>query len=83
MRVAVLLDLPPSARYHRATLDALHDAGPDTEPVVLTTDTPGLVDRVHACAGVVIGPGSPYRDEQAVWEVIGSARARGLPLVGT
>ena len=83
MRVAVLLDLPASARYHRATLDALDHAGRHVEPVVLTTDTPRLLDVVHTCAGVVIGPGSPYRDEQAVWEVIGSARARGLPLVVT
>jgi hypothetical protein len=83
VRIGVLLDSPPTARYHQATLDALRHAGPDVEPVVLTTDTPDLVDAVHTCTGVVIGPGSPYRDEQAVWEVIGSARARGLPLVGT
>jgi hypothetical protein len=83
VRVAVLLDLPATARYHRATLDALDHAGGEVEPVVLTTDTPHLVEAVGTCAGVVIGPGSPYRDEQAVWEVIGSARARGLPLVGT
>ena len=87
LRIAVLLDSPPSARFHVATLDALRHAAASealtVEPVVLTTDTPDLLSAVAACAGVVIGPGSPYRDEVAVWEVIGSARERGLPLVGT
>jgi CTP synthase (UTP-ammonia lyase) len=32
---------------------------------------------------LVVGPGSPYRDAEAVLNVIASARARGVPLLGT
>lgn len=89
MRIGVLLDYPPQARFRRATLAAIEHAaraveGSDIELVVLPTDTPDLAAEVERrCAGVVIGPGSPYRDEVAVWQVIASARERGLPLVGT
>ena len=38
---------------------------------------------LNAVDGVFIGPGSPYDDETAVWEIVGNARQRGVPLVGT
>ena len=87
MRVAVLLDSPPTARFHRATLAAIEHAasaaGRAVRATAVTTDAPDLRATVDAADGVVVGPGSPYRDELAVWDVIGTARARGLPLVGT
>lgn len=87
MRVAVLLDSPPTARFHQATLEAIEHAaamvGRAVRARAITTDASDLRHTVDAADGVVVGPGSPYRDELAVWEVIGTARARGVPLVGT
>jgi CTP synthase (UTP-ammonia lyase) len=84
VRVALLIDLPPDARYHVATVAALNHAadarGEQLDLRVQTTDTAVDVDQLD---GVVIGPGSPYRDEHAVWSVVRSAREKGLPLVGT
>jgi CTP synthase (UTP-ammonia lyase) len=84
MRVALLIDSPPTAPYHVATVDALGHAaaglGRALDLRVLRTD-----DAASAldAEGIVIGPGSPYRDELAVWDVVRSARERGVPLVGT
>jgi hypothetical protein len=50
---------------------------------VLPPDTPDLDHAVAPCAGIFVGPGSPYRDELAVWRTIAGARERGIPLVGT
>jgi CTP synthase (UTP-ammonia lyase) len=87
VRIALLIDLPPDARYHVATVDALRHAagglGFDLDLRVIETDSTDLVGQVGACDGIVIGPGSPYRDEVAVWDVVRSARERGVPLVGT
>ncbi len=87
MRVLLVIDLPPIASYHRATVDALgHAAAALGAPIdlrVLNSDAAALGDARDNADGVVIGPGSPYRDEAAVWDVIRSARERGVPLVGT
>ena len=87
IRIGVLIDSPPTARFHRATLDALQHAadaaGHDLDVCTIPTDSGDLDDTVRSCAGLVIGPGSPYRDEVAVWRTIAGARERGIPLVGT
>lgn len=81
MRVALLIDLPADHRYHVATVDALrHAAGDELDLLVQHTDAGFAIDDVD---GVVIGPGSPYRDEAHVEGVIRAARERGVPLVGT
>jgi CTP synthase (UTP-ammonia lyase) len=85
-RVGVLIDLPPNHVYHVATLAALEHAaaalGRAFDIEVLTTDRlDGHAALPHDA--VVIGPGSPYRNEHGVLEVIRSARERGVPLVGT
>ena len=86
MRIAVAIDLLPSATYHRATLDAIGHAadalGCTVDLDVRSTDAAGLND-LRGVDGVVIGPGSPYRDEPAVWNLVREAREHGLPLVGT
>jgi CTP synthase (UTP-ammonia lyase) len=87
MRVALLIDSPPTAPYHVATVAALHHAAEQLGwrldlRVHATDDLPSSGD-LGGAGGVVIGPGSPYRDEQAVWSVVGAARERGVPLVGT
>ena len=87
VRVALLMDLAEGARYHRATVEAIHHAaggiGRVADVRITQTDSVSLADELAAADGVVIGPGSPYRDETAVWDAIRSARERGLPLVGT
>jgi CTP synthase (UTP-ammonia lyase) len=84
--IGVLIDLPPHQAYHVATLAALSHAADglhmDVAVEVITTDQ--LAQRgVLPHAGLVIGPGSPYRDAEAVLSAIGSARERCVPLVGT
>lgn len=39
--------------------------------------------EVERLSGVLIAPASPYRDMEAVLDVIREARERGVPLVGT
>jgi len=85
--ITVLMDLPPGQEYASATVAALNHAaaatGADIRVRVLPTDQidDGLIARPGA--GIVVGPGSPYRNPDAVREVIRSARERGVPLVGT
>ena len=84
----MLVDLPPDHRFHVATTDAIrHGADRLATPVevrVVPTDAIGDVDGVcTAGSAVVVGPGSPYRDQEAVHEVVRAARERGVPLVGT
>jgi CTP synthase (UTP-ammonia lyase) len=87
MRIAVLIDLPSEARYHRATLAALEHAafalGLAMDLRVRGTAEVDSEDVLCDADGVVIGPGSPYRDEPTVWSIIRGARQRGVPLVGT
>jgi len=87
VRIALLIDSPPNARYHVATIDAIEHAATALDLAVdlgvIRTDSNSLADEVRSTAGVVIGPGSPYRDEFAVWDTVRSARERGVPLVGT
>ena len=80
--ITVLMDLPADNESHRFTLDALDHA-------IAALDAPVSVRIVHTDAvddlgdGVVIGPGSPYRDAAAAEHAIQTAREKGLPLVGT
>ena len=82
-RLTVLLDSDPADRFHRATLAALRhaidaSAIPDTTVDIMRTDEIGVLGD-----GVVIGPGSPYRDARAAEHVVHTAREQGIPLVGT
>lgn len=84
----MLIDLAPDHPYHRATLDALRHAashlGVTIETRVVSTDAIGHVDEViRRGTAVVIGPGSPYRNQDAAHGVVRAARERGVPLVGT
>jgi hypothetical protein len=81
-RITVLIDLPSEQRFRAATLAALEHAiaqrGADVAIDVVPTDRVGAVGD-----GVVIGPGSPYRDAAAAERVIARARVDGTPLVAT
>jgi CTP synthase (UTP-ammonia lyase) len=86
--VTVLIDLPPDRPNHAATLAALRHASElaaaPVEIRVTPTDAVGDADRVAAPgSAVVVGPGSPYRDPEAVHAVVRTARERSVPLVGT
>lgn len=83
--VAVLIDLPSDHPYHRATLAALAHAaaGLNMRSIVVPTDAITGRSADELGDAVVVGPGSPYRDPEAVHAVIRSARERGVPLVGT
>jgi CTP synthase (UTP-ammonia lyase) len=86
--ISVLIDLCSNHPYHMATMEALRHAsdhlGAPVEVRAVQTD------RVHGHGlvaepgdAVVVGPGSPYRDQDTVHAVIRTARERGVPLVGT
>jgi CTP synthase (UTP-ammonia lyase) len=80
------MDLRPDEPYHQATLAALAHAGAVScalRTIVVPTDTIGGRDADALGDAVVVGPGSPYREAEAVLDVIRSARERGVPLVGT
>ncbi len=85
--ITVLIDLPPEQAYHAATVAAIRHAastlGVEPEVRVVTTDTIGPSLIRDPGAAVVVGPGSPYRNPDAVHEVVRAARERGVPLVGT
>lgn len=84
-RITLLIDLSRDARYYDATVEALRHAidtaGVECAIDVVRTDQIG--DPSAIGDGVVIGPGSPYRDPSAAEAVIRHARERGVPLVGT
>jgi CTP synthase (UTP-ammonia lyase) len=85
--VNVLIDLPSTAGYRVATLDAIAHADRhlDTGLAVRVIPTAQIDTKLIADpgAGVVVGPGTPYDNPEAVHDVIRSARERGVPLVGT
>jgi CTP synthase (UTP-ammonia lyase) len=86
--VDLLIDLPPDHPYHAATLAALgHASEHIATPIkirAVQTDRIRELDLIAAPgSAVVVGPGSPYRDPEAVHAVVRAARERGVPLVGT
>lgn len=87
MNIVVLMDLDPKAKYHTATLAAIDHAatalGFATAIRASRTDERDLDRQLAHADGIVVGPGSPYEDEEAVWDTVRSARERGIPLVGT
>jgi CTP synthase (UTP-ammonia lyase) len=48
----------------------------------VATDSPEA-GRLGEVDGLWVAPGSPYRDDRAVYAAIGEARERGVPLLGT
>jgi hypothetical protein len=85
--ITVLIDSPPPARYHAATVTALghaiaERADRDSFTIdVVHTDAIAALDTIGDA--VVVGPGTPYNDPRAAEQVITSARERGVPLVAT
>ncbi|MFN8223138.1 MAG: hypothetical protein U0R50_07860 [Gaiellales bacterium] len=80
--VTVLIDLPAGDPAYAFTLAGLGHAlaarGLDVAPAFTRTDEIGELGR-----GVVVAPGSPYRDPAAAEAVIERCRLDGTPLLGT
>jgi CTP synthase (UTP-ammonia lyase) len=51
--------------------------------VVLTNTIRDVDEIARPGSALVIGPGSPYRDQDAAHAVVRAARERDVPLVGT
>ena len=81
-RITLLIDLPSERPFHVATIAALRHAiearGADVAVDVAPTDRIGALGD-----GVVMGPGTPYRDPAAAERAIARARQEGIPLVAT
>lgn len=84
IRLAVVGDRNTDHRTHRA-IDASLALLPSTviNAEWIASDAAGLTAIVEDLDGVWIGPGSPYRDDEAVLGAIRTAREQGIPLVGT
>ena len=82
--IAVLGDFDAENPTHRATTAALEDLfGPGSCAWIDTDEVAARRSDAGRARGVLIAPGSPYRDMGAVVEVIREAREEGVPLVGT
>jgi CTP synthase (UTP-ammonia lyase) len=83
--IAVVGDLDLRNATHRLTNDALAHAGCDYAWV--PTDEIGRaaapVSVPGQFGGLLIAPGSPYRDMEGAITAVRYARERGVPLVGT
>ncbi|HYM96673.1 MAG TPA: hypothetical protein VET26_05200 [Candidatus Sulfotelmatobacter sp.] len=86
--VTVLMDLPPDHRFHLATLAAVQHAAAARGAALLirVVSTDSISDPAQVAtesSGLVIGPGSPYREPEFAHSLVREARERGIPLVGT
>ena len=83
--IGVIGDLNLGNPTHRFTNEALEHAG--AAYVWVSTDRIGHGSIAEAAlrrfAGLLIAPGSPYRDMEGAIAAVRYARERGVPLVGT
>ena len=76
-RLAVLGDHNPEYETHGAIDHTLTLMPQDVEAAWHGTDQPLAVDAIDA---VWVAPGSPYRDDDAVYRMIEAARRGGTPI---
>lgn len=82
--IAVIGDFDAANRTHAATSAALEGAfGAGSFEWIDTDAVRVRRSDVRKARGYLIAPGSPYRDMDAVVEVVREAREAGLPLVAT
>src|SRR6476619_2773024 len=79
IRLAVVGDHNPGYETHRAIDHTLTLLPPGVEAAWHGTDQPLLGDLDAVC----VAPGSPYRDDDAVYRTIEAARRGGTPILGT
>ncbi len=83
--IAVLVDGEAGSQPRQITVDALQASVDSVAPenVVEVCNTGTLRDRsIEDFGGLLVAPGSPYDDPDAVEDWIQSARESGLPLLG-
>jgi len=80
--IVVVGDYKAGHSTHLATDEALTALGLTFEWIG-TDQVRTQWSEVESAAGILVAPGSPYRDMEAVLDVIRFARERGVPLVGT
>jgi CTP synthase (UTP-ammonia lyase) len=78
--LAVVGDHNPEYETHRAIDYTLTLVPPDVNAAWHGSDVPLAVEAVDA---VWLAPGSPYRDDDAVYRTIEAARRGGTPILGT
>jgi len=84
MAIGVVGDFNPRNETHRATNQALADAGLRFEWVPTDEVPPARAEtRLAAYGGLLIAPASPYRSMDGALAAVRFARERGVPLVGT
>ena len=81
-RIVVLGDRNPDYVTHRELDAALALLPPHVEARWVGTDTSDAM-RTSAADGVWVVPGSPYRNDAAVYNAITTARTSGQPFLGT
>jgi CTP synthase (UTP-ammonia lyase) len=83
VRIAVLGDRNLGYVTHRE-LDAALELFPEwARGAWVATDSDGVEAAVAQADGMWVTPGTPYRDDDAVYDAIRGARERGQPLLGT
>jgi CTP synthase (UTP-ammonia lyase) len=80
VRLVVLGDRDTRFETHRAIDHTLSLMPPDVEAGWVATDQPFTAAAADA---IWFAPGTPYRDEAAVYRAIETARGSGIPLLGT
>ena len=82
--IAVVGDFDPRNPTHAATNRSLGElAGPGSFEWIDTDAVRSRRADVRSARGLLIAPASPYRDMDAVVDVVREAREEGVPLVGT
>jgi CTP synthase (UTP-ammonia lyase) len=81
-QIVLLGDRDPSALTHRELDAALQLFPADVRAFWIGTDAPEAA-RVSGADGLWVVPGSPYRDDAAVYGAITAARTSGQPFLGT
>lgn len=81
--VGVVGDLNLDNPTHRFTNAALGHAGAEHAWVATDGIASDPERQLRRFAGLLIAPGSPYRDMEGAIAAVRYARERGVPLVGT
>jgi CTP synthase (UTP-ammonia lyase) len=81
--IGVIGDLDLTNPTHRFTNDALAHAGAEVAWIPTASISPDPDAAMRRCRGLLIAPGSPYRDMEGAIAAIRHARECGVPLVGT
>jgi CTP synthase (UTP-ammonia lyase) len=90
LRVGIIGDFDPDLHYHRATNEALRQAGEALAAAVdfawldtRSLDNPGCETTLEQFDALWCAPGSPYKSMQGALQAIQFAREKDWPFTGT